>query len=80
MEGRLLLAMSRQRLCAWEGYDDSLASAAEIVRSGRSVRGMAHASMLLWDDPDLHRRCAELGAAYYAPRGAPPPPKFPASG
>jgi predicted O-linked N-acetylglucosamine transferase (SPINDLY family) len=75
--GHLLLAMARQRLCAWDEHELHLAKAADFVRQGRIVRGMALGSMLFWDDANLHRRCADLTITFYAPRaGIPAAPKL----
>jgi len=73
--GHQLLAMARQRLCAWDDHEFHLAKAADFVRQGRIVRGMALSSMLFWDDASLHRRCAELTMAIYAPRAGTPAPR-----
>jgi predicted O-linked N-acetylglucosamine transferase (SPINDLY family) len=68
----LLLAMSRQVLCVWEDHEARRAKAAEVVRRGHAVYGMALASMTLWDDAGLHLRCAGLAKELYVPRGGVP--------
>jgi predicted O-linked N-acetylglucosamine transferase (SPINDLY family) len=75
--GWFLLAQNRQMLCAWDGYEDLLARLAELVEQGQAERGMALASMRVWDNADLHRRCAELvSESYLAGKKTTPPSKL----
>jgi predicted O-linked N-acetylglucosamine transferase (SPINDLY family) len=64
--GWLYQTMGRQRLCLWEDHEAQRARAADLVRRGHAVFGMALAGMMLWDDADLHGRCAELTKGLHA--------------
>jgi len=69
------LALTLTDLCDWSGHAELSARLAKLVKEGRAGRGLSLLSMLLWDSPSLHRRCAELAASTYAQREkAPPPP------
>jgi predicted O-linked N-acetylglucosamine transferase (SPINDLY family) len=76
--GWLYQTMGRQRLCLWEEHETRHSRAAHLVRRGHAVFGMALAGMMLWDDADLHGRCAELTKELHASRAAAPPsPRLP---
>jgi len=64
--GQFLLAMSRQMLCDWEGYEPWAARFADFVARGQAVVGATFYSLLWSDDAHLHRRCAELETRLYA--------------
>jgi predicted O-linked N-acetylglucosamine transferase (SPINDLY family) len=70
-------AMCQQHLCQWDGYEERLATLAALEGGGASVPGAAFFSLLVWDDPKLHRQCAEL-ALGKAARSAPASPARPA--
>jgi predicted O-linked N-acetylglucosamine transferase (SPINDLY family) len=73
MAGQALLAMSRQILCDWDGYEPWLARLRELAERDHTIIGMAYFSLLWSDDARLHRRYAELETRLY------PAPTRPAS-
>ncbi len=60
---RFSMAACRQHLCLWDGYQENLAELERFADSKAGVTGAAFFSLLAWDDPRLHRKCAELAVA-----------------
>lgn len=66
--GLTLLAHAMQEHCIWDDYAQRLAKLrGALERTQRRTVGAAYTSMLLWDDPELHARCARLELPAHIP-------------
>lgn len=66
--GLTIHAHAMQEHCIWDDHAERLAKLrGALERTQRRTVGSAYTSMLLWDDPELHARCARLEVPAYLP-------------
>ena len=71
--GLTIHAHAMQEHCIWDDYAERLAKLrGALERTQRRTVGSAYTSMLLWDDPELHARCARLEVPAYLPASRQP--------
>jgi predicted O-linked N-acetylglucosamine transferase (SPINDLY family) len=66
--GLVISSHAMQEHCIWDNNITRLAKLREVLEgSQRRAIGAAYTSMLLWDDPEFHARCARLELPAYLP-------------